>query len=174
MVAHDRKFINRMRSAVAKARKGGTLAAPAACESCGAAERLVLHHWSYEEAHWLDVIPLCRRCHARVHTGALPEPRTGRMYPRRIGGASVAWANDSAAEFAVLQVLWAAKGHPPFMPKERFNAVREALMSKGVGEWLRRNEDRSSQSWLQLLCHVYPGKYDSILRSLESNPLHQE
>ena len=25
------------------------------------------HHESYEQAHWLDVIPLCRKCHSRRH-----------------------------------------------------------------------------------------------------------
>ena len=31
------------------------------------------HHWSYEEIHWLDVIPLCQRCHIGVHNGTITE-----------------------------------------------------------------------------------------------------
>ena len=27
------------------------------------------HHWSYDPEHWLDVIPLCKQCHADVHNG---------------------------------------------------------------------------------------------------------
>lgn len=25
------------------------------------------HHWSYDSNHWLDVIPLCRQCHNKLH-----------------------------------------------------------------------------------------------------------
>lgn len=36
------------------------------CNRCGnQAEHY--HHWSYEREHWLDVIPLCRICHAGIH-----------------------------------------------------------------------------------------------------------
>lgn len=28
------------------------------------------HHWSYEQAHWLSVIPLCKKCHLQLHAGA--------------------------------------------------------------------------------------------------------
>ena len=38
------------------------------------------HHWSYRPEHMKDTIPLCRSCHRRVHTGVIPEPRTGRVY----------------------------------------------------------------------------------------------
>ena len=43
---------------------------------------MILHHWSYEREHWLDVIPLCLSCHRKVHIGLLDEPRTGRRYVR--------------------------------------------------------------------------------------------
>lgn len=42
-----------------------------------------MHHWSYEPEHRLDVIPLCTTCHAAVHRGNIPEPRTGRRYVLR-------------------------------------------------------------------------------------------
>lgn len=29
------------------------------------------HHWSYQEIHWLDVIPMCATCHRRLHRGKL-------------------------------------------------------------------------------------------------------
>lgn len=55
---------------------------PAACEICGARSNLHYHHWSYRPIHALDVIPLCRSCHTRVHAGAVKEPRTGRTLKR--------------------------------------------------------------------------------------------
>lgn len=29
------------------------------------------HHWSYEEKHFLDVIPLCKKCHHKIHNNQL-------------------------------------------------------------------------------------------------------
>ena len=77
--------------AVARAISAGRLVRSSFCEACGGRGdlRLIsnmpihLHHWSYDREYWLDVIPLCVSCHRRVHYGAIPEPRTGRMYPRR-------------------------------------------------------------------------------------------
>jgi len=40
------------------------------CSVCGGTATHY-HHWSYEEEHWLDVIPLCDGHHADVHNGAL-------------------------------------------------------------------------------------------------------
>lgn len=34
------------------------------------------HHWSYAEERWLDVVPLCDRCHSGVHTGRIADPTT--------------------------------------------------------------------------------------------------
>ena len=31
------------------------------------------HHWSYLPMHWLDVMPLCRSCHHKVHQGKLSD-----------------------------------------------------------------------------------------------------
>lgn len=36
------------------------------CEHCSNKAQ-TYHHWSYEESHWLDVIPLCRECHGKEH-----------------------------------------------------------------------------------------------------------
>lgn len=80
---------------MARAIGRGELALPDACESCGRKERereretqwvhrtIHYHHWDYSKP--LDVIPLCRSCHWRVHNGKIPEPRTGRIYvqPKR-------------------------------------------------------------------------------------------
>lgn len=40
------------------------------CATCGiqADEH---HHWSYEKSHRLLVIPLCTRCHSKVHRGEI-------------------------------------------------------------------------------------------------------
>lgn len=37
-----------------------------ACLQCGG-QAQHYHHWSYLKQDWLDVMPLCRRCHKRVH-----------------------------------------------------------------------------------------------------------
>ena len=66
--------------------KEGVMTRPTKCENCGAGPRqwcdrldvIQLHHWDYDRP--LDVIPLCRSCHFRVHRSGLPEPRTGRIY----------------------------------------------------------------------------------------------
>lgn len=65
---------------------------PPACDICGAAgfrragnERgagqwsVVYHHHSYEPKFWLDVVPVCRSCHMKIHHGQIPEPRTGEL-----------------------------------------------------------------------------------------------
>lgn len=36
------------------------------CTRCGV-QAQEYHHWSYEQEHWLDVIPLCRSCHDKLH-----------------------------------------------------------------------------------------------------------
>ena len=36
------------------------------CAKCGKqAEHY--HHWSYERQHWLDVVPVCAKCHTAIH-----------------------------------------------------------------------------------------------------------
>lgn len=70
-------------------RKAGHHACTAPCASCGVEQgqsasgrpTVVLHHPDYDRPDL--VIPLCRSCHGRVHLGTLPEPVTGRIYPRR-------------------------------------------------------------------------------------------
>lgn len=37
------------------------------CDLCGI-DAEVYHHTSYEEADWLDVVPLCMSCHQLVHS----------------------------------------------------------------------------------------------------------
>lgn len=38
------------------------------CVDCGAPATMY-HHWSYEEQHHLDVLPVCRPCHRVRHAG---------------------------------------------------------------------------------------------------------
>lgn len=38
------------------------------CAMCGKPAYDYHHHRGYDEAHHLDVIPLCRKCHVRLHT----------------------------------------------------------------------------------------------------------
>jgi len=47
-----------------------------ACAHCGAPARNY-HHWSYEPAHRLDVIPLCRKCHTLAHNSKIDIPVPG-------------------------------------------------------------------------------------------------
>lgn len=39
------------------------------CLSCRRRAKHYHHHLGYEEEHWLDVIPLCVKCHMREHRG---------------------------------------------------------------------------------------------------------
>lgn len=75
---------------MARALRLGRFPYPGACENCGCPQGgkgrrqvVVWHHWSYLVEHHFDVIPLCRKCHRKVHDGTIPEPRTGRRYPTR-------------------------------------------------------------------------------------------
>ena len=56
------------RSAVSAAISSGQMAPASACEcnDCRA-PAVDLHHHSYEQEHWLDVVPLCRSCHVARH-----------------------------------------------------------------------------------------------------------
>lgn len=36
------------------------------CQDCSESA-IEYHHWSYEPEHWLDVIPLCKKCHTERH-----------------------------------------------------------------------------------------------------------
>lgn len=55
-------------TAVSNAIKLGKLAAiqTQSCRECGK-RALHYHHWSYAPEHQLDVIPLCGKCHKKVH-----------------------------------------------------------------------------------------------------------
>lgn len=68
-------------TAVKRAVKSGQLPAPTSlrCEACpDRASVWHHHHEGYLEANRLDVTALCGSCHALVHRGSIPEPRTGR------------------------------------------------------------------------------------------------
>jgi hypothetical protein len=48
--------------------------------------RVVGHHPDY--AFPFAIVPLCDSCHLRIHSGAIPEPGTGRQYPTDSGNRS--------------------------------------------------------------------------------------
>ena len=54
-----------IRNAIAK----GQISAPAACAICDSIEQLEYHHEDYDKP--LEVIPLCHKCHMRLHAGRL-------------------------------------------------------------------------------------------------------
>jgi 8-oxo-dGTP diphosphatase len=75
----------RAHAEVARAIREGRLDQNVPCEVCGRPQsgvgrmaEVVFHHHDYSKP--LDVIPLCRDCHRKVHDGVIPEPRTGRFY----------------------------------------------------------------------------------------------
>lgn len=39
------------------------------CCDCGANAEHYHHHLGYARSHWLDVVPLCMKCHAKRHWG---------------------------------------------------------------------------------------------------------
>lgn len=89
---------------------------PSACEACGQTVRVVYHHWSYGEMHWLDVIPLCRTCHRKVHMGKLAEPRTGRIYEQDVEFKTASYSMAArhrkewtAARKAARRAAWEAR-----------------------------------------------------------------
>ncbi len=53
-------------------RKGFPRATTKSCNYCHK-QAAVYHHWSYLQEHWLDVIPVCRMCHAAIHKGELQD-----------------------------------------------------------------------------------------------------
>lgn len=55
-------------SAVNNAVRRGKLpkASTLSCANCGLTADHY-HHWSYEREHWLDVVPLCMKCHHKLH-----------------------------------------------------------------------------------------------------------
>ncbi len=57
----------RARQAVSKALQSGQLQRPEYCSSCLSEQRVYAHHKSYDKNKWLDVMWLCRPCHATVH-----------------------------------------------------------------------------------------------------------
>ena len=57
------------RKAVSHAVRCGILprVSTCACSDCGG-QAETYHHPSYQPDHWLDVIPVCRKCHRKIHT----------------------------------------------------------------------------------------------------------
>lgn len=84
---HRHGVMSRAQRAAQRALRKGQLPPLAECEACGLSgattglkRPIVGHHPDYSQPLW--VIPLCHSCHRRVHSGRIPEPRTGRVYPR--------------------------------------------------------------------------------------------
>lgn len=54
----------RAQAAANKAIKRGDLVRPAVCPKCGKGFPEAHHHKGYEPEYWLDVVWLCKQCHA--------------------------------------------------------------------------------------------------------------
>lgn len=62
-------------AAVKAAIKAGKLKDPENCNCSMCSKHAVLyHHHSYDKQYWLDVIPLCERCHHRGHHSLIEIP----------------------------------------------------------------------------------------------------
>jgi hypothetical protein len=73
----------RAHAAVAAAVGSGRLAPASArmCEDCGETAAIYHHHAGYAQPNWLDVVPLCSRCHIGRHgppRRGMQKYRTGR------------------------------------------------------------------------------------------------
>jgi hypothetical protein len=103
-------------AAVTYAMETGALQAPDHCEACGVTPDLapkppkhdsafVWHHWSIKREHALNVIGLCRGCHACIHRGAVAEPRTGRFYK-----AATDWQHTVGLPLIMREAIWLFPG----------------------------------------------------------------
>jgi len=62
-------------AAVAAAIRKGTLKHPKDCKCSMCSKQAVLyHHHSYDKQYWLDIIPLCERCHHKGHNSLIEIP----------------------------------------------------------------------------------------------------
>lgn len=68
----NRRKIDAKNAVAIAVEHGAPRASSYGCSYCGATAQ-DWHHWSYEEQNWLSVIPACRRCHSRVHSGVITE-----------------------------------------------------------------------------------------------------
>ena len=61
------------RTAVSNAIRLGNLskASDCICHKCPN-QAYQYHHWSYEPEHWLDVQPVCQKCHTAIHCPTSP------------------------------------------------------------------------------------------------------
>ena len=127
------QFKSRARAKVSKAIAEGLLARPAACEACGKAQwdvgthrpkpGVIYHHHDYNQP--LSVISLCLSCHQRVHSGKLPEPRTGRIYndPRKKTGPRP----EHERRFRVRRALGRGASHAPGVSRADFARISADL-----------------------------------------------
>jgi hypothetical protein len=68
-------------AAVWKAIADGRLrpASEETCRACGE-KASAWHHPSYAEGMQLVVVPVCSRCHSRIHHARIPDPATGNLW----------------------------------------------------------------------------------------------
>ena len=55
------------KNALNQAIRSGKIERGTECSECGTKKHIVGHHWSYEEANWLDVLWVCQSCHRKIH-----------------------------------------------------------------------------------------------------------
>lgn len=131
MIGHglNHHLATQARNAVTVAAAHGELtrAKDQPCESCGETAA-ILHHHDYSRP--FDVIPLCRTCHGGVHSGKIPEPRTGRVY------VAIPKERPPAPERPPPYVL------PPIFVAGQVEPV------KTVGEYLRWKRGSQPLAWI--------------------------
>ena len=142
---------DRARGAVGRAVRDGVLVKPDACEECDRALKLDAHHHrGYDEAHALDVVWLCRRCH--LHAERTPEQwstwaRNGRakVPPERrseiahMGGlASAARLAKMTPDQRTALARAAALSVPPELRSANARAARARETPEQLAERVRR------------------------------------
>ena len=60
----------------------GGLPVAVACSLCPSVEHIDYHHHDYSRP--LDVTPVCRSCHRLIHSGAIADPVTGKIWQTEI------------------------------------------------------------------------------------------
>jgi hypothetical protein len=63
----DKPLVKQAHSYLARRIRAGEVERLEHCQICNSDRNIEAHHWLYDEAHWTDVIWMCRSCHKFQH-----------------------------------------------------------------------------------------------------------